>query len=107
MTLKTKEAESIRAALDQQPPVPSAEGFKTNGTGYADTGCFVSDLCTQCPLPKCRHEMSPAEQQMSRLQERNTLIRKCKAAGASVQEIAEAHGTSTRNVHRILKGSMA
>ena len=103
MTLKTKEAESIRAALDQQPPVARVEGFKTNGTGYADTGCFVSDLCTQCPLPKCRHEMSPAEQQMYRVRERDVLIHKLRDAGATAREIAEAGGISTRNVHRILK----
>ena len=81
--------------------------FKVNGTGYADTGCSVSDLCTQCPLPKCRHEMSPAEQQMSRLQERDTLIRKCKAAGASVQEIAEAGNMGKRTVQRIISEGAA
>jgi hypothetical protein len=69
---------------------------------YQDTGCEVSQRCTRCPLPKCKHDLTEEKQETARNQERNMLIRKVSAAGASPQQIAEVSGMSTRTVHRIL-----
>ena len=74
----------------------------TIGTGnYADTGCEVSPLCEACPLPKCKHDLTPAELWASTNQARDMKIRKLGKL-TSVAVIAEAGGISTRTVHRVL-----
>lgn len=71
---------------------------------YADTGCEVASSCFDCPLPKCKHDMTEGKQEAARNQTRNALVRKISAAGASPQQIAKVSGMSERNVQRILSG---
>ncbi len=80
------------------------DGIKFGYGNYADKGCEVAPLCTDCPLPVCKHDMTPEEQASARYQVRDTLIRKLRDAGATVEQIAEAGGLGRRTVSRILNG---
>ncbi len=73
----------------------------------ADDGCSIAPTCLKCPLPRCRYDLPLKMQQSAVTQERDSMIRKARAAGASAPQIAEAAGISDRTVYRVLKEVVA
>lgn len=71
---------------------------------YVDDGCSVAPHCLECPLPKCRYEMSGSESRraIGRLDARNTEICALRAAGVLPDDIAQRLGVGRRTVYRVL-----
>ena len=68
------------------------------GTRYRDTGCSISPLCLNCPLPECRYDDDAAKKVRAR---RDRRVRTLKRNHVPVYEIAQRLNVSTRTVHRI------
>ena len=65
---------------------------------FRDTGCSLAPSCLKCPLVDgCIYDR-PAHWERT---ERNARIRRFKARGKHVDEIAKRFGLSTRSIHRI------
>ena len=84
-------------------------------THFQDTGCEYSPRCQTCPLPKCKHEMSPRELAQLRFNPRRARAvesyrRLMESEAASSQKeivslaAAEA-GITDRTVYRALESA--
>jgi hypothetical protein len=81
----------------------------------ADTGCDLSPLCLECPLPKCRHDMTQKERAelgiwgngKSIHVEKKILIEvMLRDPGKSQRQISKAVGVSAQTVGKIARGEL-
>jgi len=70
---------------------------------YEDTGCSKAPACLTCPLPVCRHDMSPSDVRAMTVrandQEKLDIMR---AEGLKAAEAAERFNLTERTIYRIL-----
>jgi hypothetical protein len=81
----------------------------------ADTGCDLSPTCLECPLPKCRYDMTQRERSehgirgdgKSLHREKRLLIEvMLKESGKSPREISKAVGVTAHTVRKIARGEL-
>ena len=80
-------------------------------TQYTDTGCEVSPSCLRCPLPVCRYDYADAGSALRALNavrvlknaQRDDEIRRLRAEGLSLKEIAERFQIGTSSVFRVVR----
>lgn len=66
---------------------------------WRDTGCEVSPLCQECPLPVCRYEM-PGGLHGLQLADLTRRVVELRESGLTVDEVGAAVGLSRRSVFR-------
>jgi hypothetical protein len=64
---------------------------------YHDTGCSIAPRCLECPLARCRYDVSVNERGLE------TRQRVAALAGMPTEYVARELGVSTRTVWRALE----
>lgn len=76
------------------------------GVDYPDEGCDVAPSCFTCPLPVCKFDypgvMGSYAKRWFHRDIRAEAIRRDRAAGMMVEDIARRHGVSLRTVERAI-----
>lgn len=73
---------------------------------WADKGCDVASRCLECPLPRCRYEVTGGLRALRNAKRNPEIVRRYRA-GERADEIAVALGVSRRTVCRVVAGRRA
>ena len=70
---------------------------------YTDSGCDLYPSCLNCPLPRCRYEVSGGASAMLRMGRDASIIAASKRYGATIDDLARTFGLSRRTIFRVLE----
>lgn len=73
-------------------------------TPLADEGCSLHPACLTCPFERCRYDGLAEVQQQQAMDARASAIRRLRADGLTIAEIAGQLGISRRTAQRALSG---
>jgi hypothetical protein len=68
---------------------------------YRDTGCEMSSLCTDCPLPQCKHDDANWYRRYRKLAKQHYLLQKLTVPFVNYKTLAEQHKCNTETVKRL------
>ena len=68
---------------------------------YRDTGCEISDLCTSCPLPQCKHDDANWYRRYKKLAKQHFLLKKLTVPVVNYSVLAEHHHCRVETVKRL------
>jgi Helix-turn-helix domain of resolvase len=68
---------------------------------FEDGGCELAPACLRCPLEICRYDQ-PGGARVLRQTDRNETLRRFRAEGSSIDELALQYNLTRRSVFRIL-----
>tara|TARA_R100001082_G_scaffold83813_2_gene50523 strand:+ start:558 stop:890 length:333 start_codon:yes stop_codon:yes gene_type:complete len=70
---------------------------------YEDTGCEISDLCTTCPLPQCKHDDAIWYRRYKKLADHRNLFKDLQTSLINYSKLAKKYKCTPETVKRLHK----